>query len=134
MVNTCVKVEFLIFGENVLPEEITEKLSISPSHKWRKGDPLKNGGSEESSGWEICTDYEESLDINDQLNKIVSKLSIKQEQLINICNKNGMESRFCIAIIIENGQTPSVGLSKEIIEFAHFLKAEIDFDIYVNPY
>ncbi len=64
--------------------------------QWQKGDPLRSGRVQESSGWEISTDYEESLDINDQINIIIGKVKDKRDELADICNKKGMESRFCV--------------------------------------
>lgn len=64
--------------------------------QWQKGDPLRSGRVQECSGCEISTDYEESLDINDQINIIISKVKDKRDELADICNKKGMESRFCL--------------------------------------
>lgn len=131
---TSVKVEFMILGDNILPEEITRRLGISPSLKWLKGEPLKGGGVQECSGWEINTDYEKSLDINGQLNLVIDKIKEKREELKYICNRDGMESKFSIVIKIENGQTPAIVMNREVIELAYSINAEIEFDVYANPY
>lgn len=133
MDKTNVKVEFVILGD-MFPDDITNKLRIQPSSQWNKGDVLKNGRIREFSGWEISTEYQESLDISEQLNQIFTRIRDKREELIALCQSDGVECRFCFVIKIENGQTPAMTLDREIIAFANAIKAEFEFDIYANPY
>lgn len=131
--NTNIKVEFVILGD-FFPEDITKQLNIQPSYQWRKGDIMKNGRIRECSGWEISTEYQESLDISEQLNQVILRIRDKREELIDICHRKSFESRFCFVITIEKGVTPAMTLNREIIEFAHAINAEFEFDVYVNPY
>lgn len=134
---TNIKAEFLILSDDFLPDDITEKLSIEPSFKWKVGEKInseKHNRVYKSSGWEISTGYEESLDINEQLNKILYKIHSCHEVLAQLCLVENIECRFCIVVKIENGQTPAMILSRELIKFASEINAEIEFDLYVNPY
>lgn len=137
MDTTNVKVEFIILGNGFSPDDISDKLSIEPSLKWKRGDkinPEKHERIYKCSGWEISTEYEESFDINEQLDKILKKIENYGGVLAKLCEKDGIESRFCIVIKIEKGQTPAMVLSRKLIEFAYAINAEIEFDVYANPY
>jgi hypothetical protein len=131
---TNVKVEFILLGDNFNPDDITNKLSIRPTSKWKKGEILKNGRVREYSGWEISTEYEESLDINDQLNQILIKIKDKRNEIFEISNNKDIECRFCVVVKIENGYTPAMTLNREVIQFAYEIGAEFEFDLYANPY
>ncbi|GAB0168933.1 hypothetical protein LSPCS325_23700 [Lysinibacillus sp. CTST325] len=45
-----------------------------------------------------------------------------------------LECKFFIVIKIEKGNTPALYLEKDIIKFASSIEAEIDVDLYANPY
>lgn len=81
--------------------------------------------------WSISTEYEESLDINDQLETILSVLAPKTFDLIELRNTLGVEYRFCVVINIENNQKPAMYLDTDTIEFLNKILAEIDFDLYI---
>jgi hypothetical protein len=132
--NTNIKAEFIIIGADFPPADISKRLNIQPTSQWRKGDVLKNGRTREYSGWEISTEYQESLDMGVQLNKVISLIKEKNTELKEICEKYETECKFCIVVKIENGETPAMVLSREVIEFANSINAEIEFDVYANPY
>lgn len=81
MDRTTVMAYFQITGDYFPIIEITEKLSIKPTSSYTKGDTTKNNIIKKITFWSISTGYEESLDINDQLQKIISKLSSKKNTL-----------------------------------------------------
>lgn len=132
MEKSKVKVEFCISGDDFDPQEITEKLSIIPNIVYKQGDPIKNRPlKRRCSCWQIETDYEESLDAEEQLEKIISKLYPKKEQLQKLHNTYIVNMMFMFVLIIENSQIPSSNFSKEFIEFVASIGAEIQFDNYV---
>jgi hypothetical protein len=121
MDKTNVMVEFIITGDNLKPEIVTETIGISPSGEHRKGDNIIG----RSSG---C---EESLDINDQLKKVINLLISKKNDLLLLKKTYGLYYKFGIVIRIEQNETPAVYLETDVIEFANNIKAEFDFDLYV---
>lgn len=130
--DTNIMVEFRILGADFDVDYITDCLSVTPSVFWKTGDKIEGKNyTRKHTCWEINTGYEESLDINTQLNKILSLLSSKTDDLIRL--KKSFNLDYCIEIVIniENDIKPTMYLSKEVIEFAYMVGAEIDFDVYV---
>lgn len=132
MDKTSVRVEFRILGDNFDPNKITSELGINPNKQWTVGDKGKISNKiMECSCWEICTDYEESLDINNQLKKIIDVVKTKKQKLVEIKKQYSLEYIFGIIIRIENNMSPAVYINIEDIELASEIKAEFDFDIYI---
>jgi hypothetical protein len=132
MENTNVKLEFIIVGDDFDPEIITDKLLLTPSHYWKNGDKIKNKDKLRTySCWSIGTDYEESLDINNQLEKIISTLKTKKTELGELKKRYELDYRFEFVINVENNEKPAMSLNLDVIEFAYEIKAEFDFDLYV---
>ena len=132
MDNTNIMVEFRILSDDLNPKVITEKLLIEPNQYWMKGENIKNRDlKREYSCWIISTGYEESLDINSQLFKMLNLLKSKKKDLQYLRDKYSLEYRFDIVINIENNEKPAIFLNSEVIGFANDIKAEFDFDIYI---
>jgi hypothetical protein len=130
MDKTNIMVDFRIIGDVFNLDVITNKLLIKPSYYWLKGDRNKNN-IRKYSCWAISTGYEESLDINNQLNKIIELIKTKKQELKELKNKHELDYRFDIIINIENEEKPAIYLNIDIIDFAHEIKAEFDIDLYI---
>lgn len=122
---------FTLYGEDFDPEEITNKLLIKPTETGRKGERGRYRILTESY-WEVSTDYEVSLDINDQLHKIVNLLKDKKDMIVELQNSLELECKFQLVIKVSNEQTPAVYLEEEMIHFASSINAWFDFDMYVD--
>ena len=81
--------------------------------------------------WELGTDYEESLDINKQLNLVVNQLEDKGSELKRLKQKYDLVYRFFIVIQIENNEKPVMFLDSSFIHFANLIGAEVEFDLYI---
>jgi len=132
MEHTNIKVEFSIYGENFDPLHITEILNINPSTSYLKGDkiPGKHIKRKETS-WNLETKYEESLDINDGLSKIVSLIIEKREILKKVGKLYNVKILFMFVINIVNSETPAIYFRKSFVEFAAEIGSEIGFDTYI---
>lgn len=125
-------VEFSIYGENFDIKEVSDKLGMTPDESWIKGDRINNQNiTRKETCWSINTGYQESLDINVQLDEIISKIGSKREILVQIQKKLLVECKFDIVIKIENNQSPAIYLERDKIAFANIIQAEFDFDLYV---
>lgn len=132
MGKTNIKVEFRILGEDFNPDSITDKLTIKPNYQWINGDRIENKASiRKYSCWAIHTEYEESYDVNDQLNKVMSMINKRKLELIELKKVYDIEYRFDIIVNIENNEKPAIYLNSDTIEFANDIKAEFDFDLYI---
>lgn len=123
---------------------VTESLGIEPTISYKKGDSIvrKHKPNDVSTktefrketAWELGTDYQESYDVKEQMDQIIRPLKNKATIINQLKTKYKLECDFSIVIIMENGDTPSLHLDNEQIEFANSIKAEFDIDLYANPY
>jgi Domain of unknown function (DUF4279) len=137
---TQVKVYFTIYGDDFPIDYVTESLGIEPTNSYNKGEiivkSLKQNTPQfrKETAWQLCTDYQESFDVKEQMNQILISLKNKAEVINQLKNKYKLKCDFSIVVIIENGETPGLHLDFELIEFANSIGAEFDIDLYVNPY
>ncbi len=124
--------EFAIIGENFTKQNITNQLQIEPTEFYSKGDKIKNRDLyRKETAWSLATEYEESLDINLQLNKLISILNDKKEELLKLKRTYNLFYKFFIVIKIEENETPAIYLDTTTISFANDLGIEFDFDLYI---
>ncbi len=84
--------------------------------------------------WELDTSYQESLDVNDQLQKILAQLQNKVFLINEIKMNYSVECKIFTVAEIEDGDTPAIYLDRDIIRFASIIEAEFDIDLYAYPY
>jgi len=130
---TNIMVEFNIVGDYFEIDLISEKLMIEPAEYYNKGDKVGDKDKKrKETCWSINTGYEASLDINNQLEKIVSLIEPKRNELKKVKELYQLDYHFCIVIRVENNQSPAIYLEKEAIEFANDIGADFDFDLYIH--
>ncbi|PJO43426.1 DUF4279 domain-containing protein [Lysinibacillus xylanilyticus] len=136
MNKTQVKIYFSLFGDDFPIDDVTEKLEVTPTDTYKKGDLIQNRSTfiRKETSWDLGTGYQFSLDVNDQLKQIIGMLQNKSSVINEIKEAYSLECKFFIVIKIENGNTPALYLDKDIIKFASSIDAEIDVDLYANPY
>ncbi|MFD1676617.1 DUF4279 domain-containing protein [Alicyclobacillus fodiniaquatilis] len=137
MERTEVMVYFTIFGDEFPLEVVTQKLGVPPILTYTKGDLIPNRRSKmhyKESAWELSTGYQDSLDVNEQLQQVIGQLVGKETVITGILKTYSLLCKFFIVIVINNGETPSLYLDKSVIHFAANIGAEFDFDLYANPY
>ncbi|EOQ28993.1 TPA: DUF4279 domain-containing protein [Bacillus thuringiensis] len=132
---------FSVTGDIFPIEAITEALSIEPTQTYKKGDIVERRDNpnlvstktiyRKETDWTFSTGYQESYDINNQLQVILKSLERKTEQLKQLKEKYGLQFLFMVVIQVENNESPAMYLQKEIINFASFIQAEIHFDLYI---
>ncbi|ULO08552.1 DUF4279 domain-containing protein [Paenibacillus sp. 19GGS1-52] len=131
MDKTNVKVEFSIFGDGFDPNIITDTLLITPTRTWLKGDYIRRDLFRKETCWELATEYEESFDINDQIDKLKNLIQNRKDEVVKLVRQNNLECKLEVVINIENNEKPAMYLNKETIKFVHDIGAEIDFDLYI---
>ncbi|MDR6723629.1 hypothetical protein J2W91_002091 [Paenibacillus amylolyticus] len=134
MNKTQVKAYYSLFGDHFDPTEVTSKLEITPTSITRKREIINAKHSHPETSWTLSTEYEESLDVNEQLNKVMNVLKDKVDEINTIQIQNQLKSKFFIVIVMENGYTPALYFDSYLIKFADSIHAEIDIDLYANPY
>lgn len=126
-----VKVEFSIYGDKFDPNIITNIIQITPTRTWMKGETIREGLLRKDTCWKLATEYEESLDISVQINKIRNLIQDKKDQIVVLKHTYNLECKFDVVVNIENNEKPAMYLDKETITFIYELEAEVDFDLYV---
>ncbi|GGG78247.1 DUF4279 domain-containing protein [Paenibacillus radicis (ex Gao et al. 2016)] len=137
---TKVMAYFMIYGDKFLPDNISSKLGITPTKQHLKGDiisphpQLRNSRTmyRNETVWELSTGYQNSYDINDQINELLDSLESKQNALLEIKRNKSTSFMFMIVIQVRNEETPATYLKSRFLNFATAIGAEIHFDLYVS--
>jgi hypothetical protein len=125
-------VEFIMSGDKLDSNGVTEKLKIKPSKSWKKGEDIEGRKIKRIDNcWIINTNYKETYDINEQLFKIVKLLKDKKNILKELTNVYELEYFFEIVINVENNETPAIYFNKEFIKFTNDIEAEFEIDMYI---
>ncbi|MFJ7686060.1 DUF4279 domain-containing protein [Peribacillus butanolivorans] len=132
---------FSVFGDEFPLEVVTDILGIEPTKTYKKGDIIEKINNpnlvstkirrRKETDWTLSTGYQESYDINNQLNTILKSLEGKTKELKQLKEKYSLEFLFMIVIQVENAEKPAMYLQKNIIDFASLIQAEIHFDLYI---
>ena len=138
MEKTQVMVYFSMFADEFPLENVTEQLGIEPTESFKSGDIIKKISPTENhvrayTCWKLSTGYQESL-VGEQMDMIIAQIGNKSAIINNLKKQFGLECRFTIVIIMNNGYTPSLYLEQSIIAFASSINADFDIDLYANPY
>lgn len=141
---TQVMVYFSLHGDEFPIDYVTETLEIEPTKIYKKGDIIVRPSNQKvastkthyrlETAWELSTGYQESFDVRDQMDQILGQLKNKAALINQLKSKYELECNFSIVIIMENGYTPGFHIDYEQIEFVNSIKAELDIDLYANPY
>lgn len=128
---TNIKAYFRIIGDDFNPEYISNLLGLIPDESWRSGDAWKQDRTRTFSLWCLGTPYEETLYVEDQVKKMLNQIEQKKEVLKKIKSEWDLNYTCEIVINIEANQTPAIVIDTDLIEFAHYVGAEIDIDTYI---
>ncbi|PXW48367.1 uncharacterized protein DUF4279 [Erwinia sp. AG740] len=132
MNKTTVKAEFSICGDVFDPHEITEILRIEPTEICLKG---FTGGKRKrpttETSWSKCTEKEESYDVGEQTEKLLSLLKDKVFILNEIKEKYNVIFIFSLLIEVENGEKPAIYWSVDTNRFLGEIGAESSIELYI---
>lgn len=141
---TQVMVYFSLYGAEFPIDYATKTLEIKPTKTYKKGEVIVRPYNpnvisaktlyRKETAWELSTGYQESFDVKEQMDQILGPLKNKADIINQLKTKYKLECKIFIVIIMENGDSPGLYLDNEQIEFANSVKAEIDIDLYANPY
>ncbi|AFU13464.1 DUF4279 domain-containing protein [Bacillus toyonensis] len=139
MDETQVMVYFNLSGDEFPVEVVSERLQVSPTKSYKKGDIIRKTNETENitrnyTSWQLSTGYQESLDVGDVMEQLILKLKDKSAIINELKREFGLECRFTIVIKINDSHTPAFHLDNPVIDFANSIKADFDIDLYANPY
>jgi len=132
MDKTNIMIEFNIVADYFDIDLLTNTLGIKPDEYWNKGDPISGRvHTRIETNWGINTGYTESLDVNEEMEKLISRLKSIVKELITFKDKYHVDYGFSAVINIKNNQTPAVHLTEEVIDFLSSIGVCLDIDIYI---
>lgn len=131
--STLINVELAIFGEIFNPEELTKQFNLEPTMTYKKGDFIRGNSLfiREETNWSIETGYEESLNAEEVVKKLISILEHKKNEIINMQSKHNLKCKLSVVVKIENNEVPSLCFDKHTIGFINSIGAEIDICLYL---
>ncbi|ANC77525.1 hypothetical protein ABE65_012240 [Fictibacillus phosphorivorans] len=130
MNETQVKVYFSLFGDDFPINVVTRRLEITPTESYKKGDSISTNSSlhRKETSWDYGTDYQNSLDVNEQLQQVMDQLRDKCSIINELQAEFGLASKIYIVIRMVNEQAPALYLEKDILTFVSNIGAEIEVD------
>ena len=132
MDKTNIIIEFNIVADYFDTDLLTKTIGIKPDEYWNKGDPISGRDhTRVETNWEINTGYTESLDVNEEIEKLLTILKSKVKELVAFRDKYHVNYGFSAVINIKNKQTPAVHLTEEVIDFLSSIGVSLDIDIYI---
>ena len=130
--STSVNVEFVIAGDMFDLNTISDKLDIQPTEKWVKGDKVSNKNIIRThTCWSYGLGCETSLDINNQLTKMLDILKNKKIILKELKVLFEIEYLFLVTIKVEDDVKPIISIKLPFINLMNFIGAELDIDLYI---
>lgn len=127
-------VYFALTGDNFDTDEVTNRLGITPTDSWRKGDKGFYKSAVEFAMWRLSTDKgKEYIQIDNLVDEIVSKLYDKIEIINDLKRQFQLNSVLEIILYIdtnEDNSTPALGHDLRTIEFLYRTGTTTDIDIY----
>jgi hypothetical protein len=127
-------VYFALTGDNFDPQIVTERIGITPTEKWRKGDKGKYKPTLDYSCWKLSTEKgKEYIMVDSLVDEVIGQLFDKIEIIIDLKNQFDLDSVLEIVMYIDTNDeqsTPALGHDLKTIEFLHRTQTKTDIDIY----
>lgn len=141
---TNAMVYFTIFGEDFPIDTVSDLLKLKPTLSYKRGEEIIRQPNphvtftgtmyRKNTAWNIGTEFEETIDLEVQINKVINQMKSNEEIIKEICRTYNLKCHFMIVLKINEGNTPAVTINHEFIRLANNIGAEIEFDLYANPY
>ncbi len=112
--------------------EITKILKLKNTSGHEIGDKKIYGENQyDCASWKYGTEYEETLDAEEQIKKVVTPFLSKIEELNYI--RTHYDCVFCLEQVQEiyNEEKPGIFYNVDVIKFCAQIEAAIDVDIYI---
>lgn len=131
MDKTRVKASFIMEGEELNPEYVTQVLDLTPTKSWHKDEVYKKNKKRVCGSWILSIDFEESYDIMIQIDKLCSYIKGKEEKIKLIKDKYCGIIVVSIVVEVENQEVPGIIIKDKMSKLMANIEADIDIDIYL---
>lgn len=127
-------VYFALTGDNFDPQIVTERIGVTPTETWNKGDKGKYKPTLDYSCWKLSTDKgKEYMMVDSLVDEVIGQLFDKIEIINELKNQFYLDSVLEIVMYIDTNEkqtTPALGHDLKTIEFLHRTQTKTDVDIY----
>jgi hypothetical protein len=124
--------EFVLVGERLEPQHITERLGLSPSRGGRVGDPIIAGqGKRLTNAWILSIGPERSLALDEQIERLIAQLKPKTREIARLREELEVEARLYCAVYVAD-ETPEIWFSPGAVAWAGQIGASIGVDLYIG--
>jgi len=128
-----IKIEFIVLGDLLDPVEFSSFLDISPTNYWYKGDCISNNKNifRKETSWEYSTEFIQTYYLEEVSDLLLQKFGTYVSKISKYVKSRKLETK--INVITESvfGETPSLFLNKNLIDFLSRIEGVLDIDLYV---
>ena len=126
--NYQVNAKFFMEGEKLNSEKATDAIGLHPTQTKRIEDyPYKEYAS---NSWTYEIEIIETLDIDDLAVLLMKTLEPHKQRIIDFCAQYDLKTYIKFVIESPDDSWPVMALSRDFIQFAAELKAEVQFGLY----
>jgi hypothetical protein len=125
-----IQTEFCITGIDLLPEQITIDLGLTPTQTWRLGDPIQETQlRRKHNGWCFSIGQsEDNWELEKSLAALIDHLLPYANIISSVCENHILHCEISCAIYVSD-ETPIINLCPETISHLAQLNASLDIDI-----
>lgn len=113
---------------------VTERVGITPTEKWKKGDKGKYNAILDYSCWKLSTEKGKKEIVVDRLvDEVIGQLFDNIEMINELKSRFDLHSVLQIVMYIDTNEeqsAPAFGHDLKTIEFLHLTQTKTDVDIY----
>lgn len=126
---------FILYGDSFPLDEFTKEIGLNPTESYRQGEEFIRGTNKHiryETAWELGTDYILTDHPEAPINQIVDSLFNSADIINKYKEMYNLKCYIMTVIYFNSYQTRGLGINHRLIEFAHKIGAEYEFDIYNN--
>ncbi len=127
-----VKIYFRFYGDSFDPDEITRRLGIQPTNKFRLGDPIDEEGRARwpGYGWIIKVGPCETLDIEGMLKELRKRAEVSPELVRKVCADLNLDLVIICGVNGEEADTmPAMFFPTDFLSWVVELGASLNVDV-----
>jgi len=121
-------VRLQISGE-LVPDQITRSVGISPDSCWLKGDSVASTAlHRKTNGWQLNSGLGEALAVKDQLVALFARLRGVEDRIRKLSD----QAEILVSCVVYSDTQPELFLDSNIIRSIAGIGAALDFDVYIR--
>lgn len=124
-----VGVAFLLLGENISPEQVTNRVGLQPTRAWRRGDSVQETLlKRREDGWLLGLPRKNTIEFEEELCALLDKIEPQRNAIAEACKNLNLKSLISCVVYVSD-ETPILGLSNETMNRMASLGADFDLDL-----